>query len=106
MLQSSKISTKSRQTHFLFQSLPLSAASLLHPDVVASALRDILRAFSGVTFTHADGAALLVLAVAVAAVLVAGERGTLDAAAHLAAVFVPPEDQKRRIKPQINEGNP
>lgn len=43
------------------------------------------------TFTHADGAALLVLAVAVAAVLVAGEGRTLDAATHLAAMFVPPE---------------
>lgn len=49
------------------------------------------RGFSGVTFAYADGAALLVLAVAVAAVLVAGERRTLDTAAHLAAVFVPPE---------------
>lgn len=50
-----------------------------------------MKGFFSVTFTHADGAALLVLAVAVAAVLVAGERRTLDAAAHLAAVFVPPE---------------
>lgn len=43
------------------------------------------------TFAHADGAALLVLPVAVAAVLVAGEGRTLDAATHLAAMFVPPE---------------
>lgn len=42
------------------------------------------------TFAHADGAALPVLSVAVAAVLVAGEGGTLDAAAHLTAVLVPP----------------
>lgn len=55
-------------------------------------LRGILRGFS--TFTHADGAALLVLAVAVAAVLVAGEGGALDAATHLAAMFVPPEGRQ------------
>lgn len=42
------------------------------------------------TFAHADGAALPVLSVAVAAVLVAGEGGTFDAAAHLTAVLVPP----------------
>lgn len=42
------------------------------------------------TFAHADGAALPVLPVAVAAVLVAGEGGTFDAAAHLTAVLVPP----------------
>ena len=42
------------------------------------------------TFAHADGAALPVLAVALTAVLVAGEGGTLDAATHLAAVLVPP----------------
>lgn len=47
------------------------------------------------TFTHADGAALLVLAVAVAAVLVAGEGRTLDAATHLTAMFVPPEGGQR-----------
>lgn len=46
---------------------------------------------SPVTFTHADGAALPVLSIAVAAVLVAGEGGTLDAATHLTAVLVPPE---------------
>lgn len=55
-------------------------------------LRDFLGVFS--TFTHADGAALLVLAVAVAAVLVAGEGGALDAATHLAAMFVPPEGRQ------------
>lgn len=63
-----------------------------------------MKGLCSVTFTHADGAALLVLAVAVAAVLVAGERRTLDAAAHLAAVFVPPEGRQRQIKPRINEG--
>lgn len=40
-------------------------------------------------FTHADRAALPVLSVAVAAVFVAGEGGTLDTTAHLAAMLVP-----------------
>lgn len=44
------------------------------------------------TFTHADGAALPVLSIAVTAVLVTGEGGTLDAAAHLTAVLVPPTE--------------
>lgn len=47
-------------------------------------------AWTPLTFAHADGAALPVLSVAVAAVLVAGEGGTFDAAAHLTAVLVPP----------------
>ena len=42
------------------------------------------------TFAHADGAALPVLPVALAAVLVTGEGRTLYAATHLAAVLVPP----------------
>lgn len=50
---------------------------------------------SSVTFTHADGAALPVLSIAVAAVLVAGEGRTLDAATHLTAVLVPPAGQQR-----------
>lgn len=45
---------------------------------------------SSFTFTHADGAALPVLSIAVAAVFVTGEGRTLDAATHLAAVLVPP----------------
>lgn len=40
-------------------------------------------------FTHADGAALPVLSVAIDAVLVTGEGRTLDAATHLAAMLVP-----------------
>lgn len=56
----------------------------MRPDIKVGALE-------GFTFAHADGAALLVLAVAVAAVLVAGEGRTLDAATHLTAMFVPPE---------------
>lgn len=56
------------------------------------------------TFTHADGAALLVLAVAVAAVLVAGEGGALDAATHLAAMFVPPEGQQTQTTTGIKRG--
>lgn len=44
------------------------------------------------TFTHADGAALPVLSVAVTAVFVAGEGGTLDTATHLAAMLVPPAE--------------
>lgn len=35
--------------------------------------------------------------------LVAGERRTLDAAAHLAAVFVPPEGGQGQIKARIND---
>lgn len=50
--------------------------------------------FFPVTFAHADGAALPVLSVALAAVLVAGEGGALDASAHLAAVFVPPAERQ------------
>lgn len=46
--------------------------------------------WTSLTFAHADGTALPVLSVAVAAVLVAGEGGALDAAAHLTAVLVPP----------------
>lgn len=42
------------------------------------------------TFTHADGASFPVLSVAVTAVFVAGEGGTLDTAAHLTAMLVPP----------------
>lgn len=49
-----------------------------------------------VTFARADGAALPVLSVAVAAVFVAGEGGALDTAAHLTAVFVPPAAHRRR----------
>lgn len=56
---------------------------------------------SSVTFTHADGAALPVLPIAVAAVLVAGEGGTLDAATHLTAVLVPPEGTTITKKNQI-----
>jgi hypothetical protein len=42
------------------------------------------------TFAHANGAALPVLPVAIAAVLVTGEGGTLDTATHLTAVLIPP----------------
>lgn len=42
------------------------------------------------TFAHADGAALPVLSVAITAVFVTGEGGTLDTAAHLTAMLVPP----------------
>lgn len=51
------------------------------------------------TFTHADGAALPVLPVAVAAVLVAGERRALDTATHLAAVLVPPAEGNKQYSP-------
>lgn len=112
MLSNTKISTKLRKTHFL--PLPLASSVsgfatilsnqffsplLLRNRNVTSGNRVRLCSAcspnrdtsEGVTFTHADGAALLVLAVAVAAVLVAGEGRTLDAATHLAAMFVPPE---------------
>lgn len=49
---------------------------------------------SSVTFTHADGAALPVLPIAIAAVLVTGEGRTLDTAAHLTAMLVPPAGQQ------------
>lgn len=51
---------------------------------------------SSFTFTHADGAALPVLSIAVAAVLVTGEGRTLDTATHLAAMLVPPVGQQTR----------
>lgn len=44
------------------------------------------------TFTHADGAALPVLAIAITAVFVTSEGWTLDTATHLAAVLVPPAE--------------
>lgn len=45
------------------------------------------------TFTLADAAALPALPVSVAAVFVAGEGRTADAAAHLTAVLIPPESR-------------
>lgn len=47
------------------------------------------------TFAHAEGAALLALLVAIAAALVTGEGRTFHAAAHLAAVLVPPAGHTR-----------
>lgn len=55
-------------------------------------VRQTFRFETSFTFTHADGAALPVLSIAVTAVLIAGEGGTLDAAAHLTAVLVSPAE--------------
>lgn len=51
---------------------------------------NIVQHCAALTFTHADGAALPVLLIAVAAVLVTGEGRTLDTATHLTAVLVSP----------------
>lgn len=51
---------------------------------------NITQQCTAVTFAHADGAALPVLLIAIAAVLVTGEGRTLDTATHLTAVLVSP----------------
>lgn len=54
--------------------------------------------YSAVTFAHADGAALLVLTIAIDAVLVTGEGRTLYTATHLAAMLVSPEGNKTAMR--------